>query len=336
MQLRAADLTSHLAGALAPAYLVSGNDGLLVEEACEQLLDAARGQGFSERTVLHADGGFDWNELLHAADSLSLFAERRIIDLRVSGSRFDQKASEALRRFAERPPSDTVLLIRCEQLAGKDVKAAWFKALDRVGVVLRIWPIGYRELPRWLAGRLRRAGVELQPEALKLFAERVEGNLAAAAQEVEKLKVSGLETPISAAALTSVLEDASHFDTFELLDAVFAGDAARVVRMLTSLREEGVAIFAIQGALVSQLRQISDGRSLYGARQKLLPGFLRRIGSAAAADRVLAECALIDAQGKGQIPGDPWWSLEDLLLRLCGVRPLAGTTVLEQLRRADS
>lgn len=336
MQLRTGELGDHLAGALAPAYLISGDDTLLVQEACDQVVEAARARGFTERSVLHADGSFKWHDLLQAAASLSLFSERRIIDLRVQGAKFDKDASEALRAYAGDPSPDNVLLVRCPRLAGEDVKRAWFKALDRIGVVVRIWPLEARELPRWLGARLRRSGVSLTPEALDLLALRVEGNLAGAVQEIEKLRVSGLAQPIGVDVLQAELEDAAHFDAFELVDAVFAGDARRVSRVLGTLREEGVSLFAVLGALTSQLRLLSDGKPLFGNRRKSAPGFLRRIGSADAIDRILAECALVDAQGKGQIPGDAWLSLEDVLLRLCGVRILPGASVLGILRRAGS
>jgi DNA polymerase III subunit delta len=165
-----------------------------------------------------------------------------------------------------------------------------------------------------------------------VLAERVEGNLAAAVQEIEKLRVSGLPSPIGAEALLAVLEDASHFDTFELVDAVFAGDAARVSRMVTSLREEDVSPFAVFGALASQLRMLADGGRCSGPEGSSRRGSCRRIGGRDAPSACWPRCALVDAQGKGQIPGDAWWSLEDLLLRLCGVRVLPGSVPL--LRRA--
>jgi DNA polymerase III subunit delta len=334
--VRPGDLGGHLAGDLAPVYLISGDDPLLVQEACDQVLEAARGRGFDERSVLHADGAFNWNDLLQDAASLSLFSARRLIDLRVQGGKLDKDASDALRSYAANPSPDNLLLIRCDRLSGDDVKKAWFKALDRVGAIVRIWPIDARELPRWLGARLRRAGVALTPDAVELLALRVEGNLAAAVQAIERLRVAGLAQPIDAEALQAELEDAAHFDAFELVDAVFAGDAARASRVLRSLDEEGVSLFAVVGAFTSQLRILADGRPLFGARRQSAPGFLRRIGGVDGIDRVLAECALIDAQAKGQIPGDAWRSLEDLYLRLCGTRVLPGTSVLAELRRSDS
>jgi len=198
--------------------------------------------------------------------------------------------------------------------------------------VVQIWPIRLGELPRWLQTRLQLASLTLEPSALDYLAERVEGNLLAAVQEIEKLRLADLEQPIGAVALAEVLEDAAHYDTFELLDAVFAGDRVRVARMVPGLRAEGVALFAILGALTSQLRQIGSGR-VPPFRRQLVDRLLRRLGSVEAIDRVLAQCALVDQQGKGQLLGDAWLSLEDLLLRLAGTRLPSLESQLEALRR---
>lgn len=332
MQVKAAELPGRLERGLAPVYLIAGDDMLLVQEACDAVLQACRAQGFSERSVLHAEAGFNWNDVVQDAASMSLFAARRVIDVRVPGAKFDRDASEVLRRYADQPVADTVLLIRSGRLDGRQRNAAWFKALDGVGVVVQVWPLDLRELPRWLAVRLDQAGVSLDPEALALLAERVEGNLLAAVQEIEKLKLAGLSAPVSAADLAAVLDDSARYDAFELIDATLAGDGARVSRMLATLRQEGVALFAILGALTSQLRRIADGGYLPPPRKRLVGGFLNRIGSADVLPRVLAECALVDAQGKGQIPGDAWLSLEEVLLRLAGVRTLRGGSPIRHLR----
>jgi DNA polymerase-3 subunit delta len=266
---------------------------------------------------------------------MSLFAERRIIDVRVPANKFDRVASETLRSYASAPGDDTLLLIRTGRLEAKQRSSAWFKALDKLGVVVLIWPIDVSELPKWLGGRLRAAGLQLAPDALTYLSEHVEGNLLAAVQEIEKLKLANLEQPISTDALMLVMEDSAHYDAFKLIDAVFAGDAARVSRVLQSLRQEGVALFAILGALTSQLRRLPGGR-MPPQRQRLVDGFLRRLGSTSVIDRVLAQCALVDAQGKGQLLGDAWISLENLCLRLAGNRALKSLEdQLPYLRRSN-
>lgn len=332
MQLKAADLAGHLRGALAPVYFISGDETLLVEEAADQILAAARSNGFSERTVMHAEGSFKWHELLQEGAAMSLFADRKIIDLRSPAARFDKDASQVLRDYCKAPAEDNLLLIRCPRIDAKQKTSAWFKALDSSGVVLQIWPVGAAELPRWLGARLKRAGQSLEPAALTYLAERVEGNLLAAVQQVEKLRLADLEQPISADVMASLLEDASHYDTFELLDAAFSGDRARIPRMVRGLRAEGVAMFAVLGALTSQLRQVAEGR-VPQFRRRMTDRLVARLGSVQAIDRVLAQCALVDQQGKGQLLGDAWVSLEDLLLRLAGARLPSLENQLHALKR---
>jgi DNA polymerase III subunit delta len=333
VQVRHSDLTGHLRGALAPVYFVSGDETLLVEEACDAILAAARRDGYTDRSVLYADGNFNWNDAAQDAASMSLFSERRVIDVRVPGGKFEREASEVLRRYAEHPPADTLLLIRTIRIDARQRSSAWFKALDRVGALVIIWPVDFKDMPRWLAGRARDAGLTLQPDALALLAERVEGNLLAAVQELRKLALAGLPSPVSLTDLQSVLDDSAHYDAFDLIDSALGGDGVRVSRMVQSLRQEGVAPFAVLGALTSQFRRIVAGdNKMPPQRQQLVREFVRRVGSTDAIERLLAECALVDAQGKGQIAGDPWLSLEDLLLRLCGVRPLPGGSPLRLLR----
>lgn len=322
MQLKATELHDHLAGGLAPLYLVAGDEALIVQEACDAIVVAAQAQGFDERSVLHVERGFSWGDIVQDAASLSLFAARRIIDVRVPGNSFDREASTMLRAYADRPHADTLLLIRSGRLDPRQRSSAWFKALGKAGVIVLVWPVTAAELPRWLDGRLRMAGLDLQQDARALLAQQVEGNLLAAVQEIEKLKLAGLPAPVTAEALTGVLENSAHYDVFQLIDAILAGQVVRVSRALRTLRQEGAALFAILGALTSQLRRMQAGQRLPPQRQRLVDGFLRRLGSAEVIDRVLAQCALVDAQGKGQLLGDAWISLENLCLRLAGTRAL--------------
>lgn len=316
MQLKPENLGAKLAGELAPIYLVAGDETLLVEEACDAILGAARSQGYSERRVLHVEAGFNWSELAGEAANQSLFAERRIIDLRPPANRFDRKASDAIRAYAAAPPEDVLLLIRTGRLDGRQRKSAWFNAIDKAGAAVLVWPVGVRELPQWLGARLRSAGLQLNREAFAYLRDRVEGNLLAAVQEIEKIKLLDLPQPIDAAAVAAAVEDVSHYDAFELIDAAFAGEAKRVRHVLRTLREEGVAIMAVLGVLTSQLRRIDSGAWMPNHRRSLVARFKRRVG---ALESVLAELALIDQQVKGVIFGDPWLSLERLLLRHCGL-----------------
>ena len=207
MATRPEQLANTLSKGLAPVYLISGDDTLLVTEACDQVIAAAKGQGFTERSVHHVDTGFSWHGLSQDAASMSLFAERKILDVRVPSNKLDKDASSLLRDWVENGDSneDSLLLLRTGRLQPKQRSSAWFKALEKDGVVVLIWPLATNEFPRWLQARLQRRGVALQDAALSYLAARVEGNLLAAVQEIEKLALQDLPMPISVEALASCL-----------------------------------------------------------------------------------------------------------------------------------
>lgn len=331
------DLPRRLAAGLKPAYLVSGDETLLVQEACDAILATARGQGFTERELIDGSGGVDWNATFGAAGNLSLFGDRRVLDVRLPRNRFDRKTSQALRDYLAKPLPDILLLIRTERLEPRQRSEAWFKAVEATGEAVLVWPLTPRELPGWLDERCRAAGVILKPDALTEFVERVEGNLLAAVQEIEKLKLAGLAMPVPADALREAVGDASRYDAFELLDAMCDGAAARVRKMLHVLRQEGrVRAPMLLGALNSQLRSalsIAAGKRprLPQRRLQRLERLVKRVG-AAGLERALNESAMLDMQAKGMLRGDEWASLERLLVRLAGGRSGLGSLVAEAPR----
>ena len=205
------------------------------------MIAAAREAGYTERSVHHVEGSFKWHNLDHDAASLSLFAERKILDVRVPAKKFDREGSAALREWVadESKSQDALLLLRTTRLEPRQRSSAWFKAIDEAGVVCLIWPTSPGQLPRWLDQRARGLGLQVAQDALQYLAERVEGHLLAAAQELEKLALLQLPQPIDLDAVMAALEDASRFNSFDLLDAVMAGQAERTVRILHGLREEG-------------------------------------------------------------------------------------------------
>ena len=320
MQVKPEELGSHLSGPLRSVYLVSGDETLIVEESCDAVIRAAHGAGYTERSIHHGDAGFKWHDLSNDSASISLFAEKKIIDVRLTAKRFDREASDTLRDWLDNQQSDdTILLLRCGRLEPRQRNSAWFKAIDQAGVICLVWPLSARALPGWLAGRCRQVGLACERDALQYLAERVEGNLLAARQEIDKITMLDLPAPVTLEDMIACLEDASRFSTFDLLDAMMAGDAERVVRISAALREEKVSVFAILGALTSQIRRGSNTRGLPPGRARLLQGFAERIRDPRA---ILTECAVIDQQGKGQVRGDAWISLEKLLLRLAGKREI--------------
>ncbi|MCY3623700.1 MAG: DNA polymerase III subunit delta [Gammaproteobacteria bacterium] len=324
MQIRAEQLHRHLqAGDLRHIYLVSGEEQLLVDEACDDIVAAATRLGYDERTVFEAVARAPWDELFADAGNLSLFATKRLLDVRIPPRGLDRAGSDAIRGYLDAPLADTLVLCRAAGLDWRQRSNAWYKAIEKAGAVIPVWPIGGRELPRWLDGRCRRAGLELDRDALDALAERVEGNLLAAAQEIEKLKLLHGKGRIGADDIEGGVGDAAHFDTFELIDAAFAGGAVRVHRMLDTLRQEGVAVFMVIAALANQLqraRELAAGENPRIPRRRLpvLQATVKRHGPDGI-DDLQKECALLDLQSKGMLRGDAWQSLERVLLSVAGV-----------------
>ena len=316
MQVEGRDLSGALKAGVPPVVLISGDETLLVEEACNLVLTSARTEGFDEREVRFAESGFTWESLLEDAQSMSLFGGRKVIDLRMQSMRVEgQSAVPILKMLVSSPNPDTRLLIRTPELKKEQRSAAWYKAIDQGGLIVTIRAIEAGAFPGWLADRLRRNGLKMERDALEFLADMMEGNLLAAVQEIERFKLSGLPSPITREALVELLEDSSHHSGFAFVDAVFAGDATRVVRVLDGLAQEGQSPFGPLYLLIGALRRAEKGGWMPPGQQRALPGFRKRAGSIA---EVLARCALIDQQGKGQLLGDAWESLVSLSLNLCG------------------
>ena len=324
MQIRADQIQRHFeAGNLKSIYLVSGDEQLLVDEACDDIVAAATGLGFDERTVFEAVARAPWDDLFADAGNLSLFATKRLLDLRIPPRGLDRAGSAAIRGYLKAPLADTLVLCRAAGLDWRQRSNAWYTAIDKAGAVIPVWPVSGRDLPRWLEGRCRREGLELDRDALSALAERVEGNLLAAVQEIAKLKLLHGAGRIGVDEIASGVGDAAHFDTFELIDAALAGRAARVQRMLRILTQEGVAVFMVIAALASQLQRAAElaaGANPRVARSRLsmLNAAVKRLGPQGI-DDLQKETALLDLQSKGMLRGDAWQSLERVLLSIAGV-----------------
>jgi len=338
MKIDARQLATQLKSPLLPCYIVSGDEPLLVQEVTDQLRQAAVAQGFDSRESHHVETGFDWQNLAASADALSLFSSRRLIELRFNKPTPGDVGSRALRELAQRMPVDTVFLIIMPKFDGKAKTAAWFKALDKIGAVIQVWPLERRELGQWLAARMRQQGLQADQDAIHLLADYVEGNLLAAAQEIDKLALMQPGARISAATIEAGISDNARFDVFGLVDSALAGDIVRVQRMVTMLEKEGVATTLILWALARELRTLVKlarnagpagqvdsnlARSL-GVWQKRLPlvvGALKR-QDIRAWQRLLRRAARADRVIKGAAVGSAWDELLQLALAIAGAAPL--------------
>lgn len=337
-KLRPEQLGEALKKRLSPIYLVTGDEPLLVQEACDQIRAAAREQGFGERELYHAsDPGFDWNQLLNSANSLSLFAERKILEVRLPNAKPGDKGGKVLQEYAQAPSEDNLLLVVTGKLDRNVLRAKWLKTLEDAGVHVQVWPVAPAQLPRWIAQRLKAAGLQADSAAIDLLASRVEGNLLAAAQEVEKLKLLTTETEISVELMASVVADSARYDVFGMVDKALHGDARGAVKSLQGLKVEGTEPIALLWALARDIRalvQISQASAqgiafdraaqaagIWNKRQPLIQTALRRL-KPSQLQQLLRKANGIDRAIKGMRQADPWDELLDLTLNLAGVQSL--------------
>ncbi len=242
-------------------FLITGDEPLQVMESCDAIRQLAKSQGYSERDVLHADNKFDWGTLLGASNAMSLFSEKKLIDLRIETKTPGRVGSQAIRDYMQKPPDDKVLLIQMAKLVGGARNSAWVKAIEKSGVVVQVWDLSPPQTMAWVAKRLRSEGMKPTNEAVRLLTERVEGNLLAATQEISKLKLlfggdGGGEIVIEDKHVLESVSDSSRFSIFDLSNAVMLGDVHRIQHIHHNLKEEGVPVQLMLWTLTDLSRQL--------------------------------------------------------------------------------
>lgn len=331
MNLRPDRLEASLRKALAPVYLIAGAEPLIVEECRDAVLAAAVRHGFAERHAFNVDARFDWVALESAAAEQSLFAARKVIDLRLPTGKPGQDGSAFLARWAEKPDPDRLLIVSCMAWDSSARKSKWASALAAAGVLVEIWPLRADALPEWIAARMRVRGLKPERDAVALLAEYVEGNLLAARQEIDKLALLHPGAAVTPQQIREAVSNNARFEAFRLGECLFGGRTAEALRVADGLRRTGIAIQGVTGALYYQLGLVDAVRSaieqgdsesqafgrhrVFGSNQPLVQQALRRVDAnrLAAAFRALSR---IDLQGKGQAGGDPWHTLNALILDL--------------------
>lgn len=335
MRLRPDQLAEHLRKTLARLYLVFGEEPLQALEAADAIRAAARARGHAERECLTVEAGFDWSALAQRAATLSLFAERRLLELRLGNAKPGDAGARALEAYAARPAEDAVLLMTAGKLDWTAQKSRWFLALEQAGVAVAALPVEPRQLPGWIERRLRERGLKAAPEVAALLAERVEGNLLAAAQDIEKLALLAEGSELTAEAVLAAVDDSARYSIYDFVDAGLLGQPERTARILNGLRDEGVEPLLINWALHQEIRRLVSlafakerGRSLEAAlteqkiwekRKPLLRQASQRL-SAADCRVLLRACARADRTIKGVEAGSPWDELRANGLRLAGVK----------------
>jgi DNA polymerase-3 subunit delta len=321
MQLRAEQLEAQLAKSLAPTYLIHGDEPLLVLEAADAVRAAARRRGYDEREVFVSGRGFDWGDLLNAGSNLSLFGGKKIVELRIPGGKLGVEGSEAIARYCARPNPDNLLLITMPRPEGPFWKAAWFTALSASGVVAEVLSVDLARLPDWLRSRLARNGQSVDPEAMEFLVDRVEGNLLAAHQEIQKLALLAPRGALDIETVRGAVATVARYDPFIASDALLSGDIKRYVRAIDGLRGEGespVYVLTILGGDLQTLARVQglveeghpvdkaiDLAKVWKRRQPAIRAAQRRFAPAAVSAAV-AHAARIDRASKGAGPGEPW------------------------------
>jgi len=347
VRLRAEQLESHLANALARStaslagtYLVHGDEPLLAIEAADAVRSAARQRGFSQREVFFVEKSFDWSAVAHAGASRSLFGDRSILELRFASGRVAAAAAQAIERYCGKPNPDVLLLISMPRPEGSGWwKSGWFAALDAAGVIVEAQPVARAKLAEWISQRLARQRQSAGAETLDFLADRVEGNLLAAQQEILKLALLAPEGELSPQMVEAAVSSVARYEFDTLAEALYAGDFLRYARALAGLRGEGETAAALAWRLGEELAallriklQLGGGRRLeqlfaenriWRAAQPRCEKALRRMDSDGLR-KMVVHVARIERASKGAGPGDPW----DELIRL-GLELTRGTEVAQ-------
>jgi DNA polymerase-3 subunit delta len=335
MKLDSKQLAKHLAQGLAPIYLVCGDEPLQQMEVCDAIRAQARQQGVAEREVLHAERGFDWQQLLAAGNNLSLFAEQRLLELHIPNGKPGDAGSKALQAYADSPPDDTTLLIIMPKLEAAQQKSKWFKALDSLGIYIPVWPVEAKFLPGWIQQRMHSRGLQADDEAVTILVERTEGNLLAASQEIEKLLLLNGPGAVDGETVEQAVANSARFDVFGLVDAALDGQQARCIRMLHGLQGEGVEPILVLWALAREIRSLAEMAALiqqgqtaervmgqyriWPKRKPYIQKGLQR-HNLKRWQTLLRRAARIDRLIKGQEAGNVWDELIELVILMAGGR----------------
>ncbi|ALN85084.1 DNA polymerase III subunit delta [Lysobacter capsici] len=325
--------------ALRPVYLIAGPEPLRVLEAADAVRAAARKQGIAEREIFEAEGNQrepDWNAMSASFRAPSLFASRRLLELRLPSGKPGKEGAEVISDFCADPPHDVSLLITAGDWS-KQHGGKWSEAVGRIGHIAVAWAIKPHELPDWIERRLRARGLRADRDAVQSLADRVEGNLLAAAQEVDKLALLSDGETLDLERMQALVADAARFDVFRVLDAAMNGQGAQVSRMLAGLRAEGEAVPALLGMVVMELQRTAalarvsarggniasefKAQRIWDSKQPMYRRALQR-HDARRWELLLAQAGRVDRMAKGREAGDAWVALERLLLAVAEPRAL--------------
>lgn len=334
MKIYPEQLEAQLKKSLQPAYWLAGDEPLQMRESLDLVRNVCRKQGYTEREQYEVDNNFDWQLLTAAGNSMSLFSEKKIIELRMRSSKLEDSAKKILTAYLENPGPDSLLLITSPKIEVASTKTQWFKKIEALAAIVQIYPVEANKLPQWIHNRLKQHQLSADRDAIQLLAERIEGNLLAADQELEKLSlVLGAGAHLSVELVARSVADNARYNVFGLIDACLAGQDSKAVKTLHRMREEGSEPLMINAMLAKELRRLANmaealgkgepasrvyqANQVWANRQDVVGRALQRI-SVDKAHQMLEQARSVDLASKGMSRMSPWIVLEQLVLNLSG------------------
>ncbi len=339
MKLRLDQLAQHLKKPLLPIYLISGDEILLVQETVTTLIKTAQNTGFNDKTLIEATNTEAWQQLSRETQNLSLFSHKRIIECRVPQAKFGDGGGKTLQQYAAQPATDTLLLIITAKLTSQQQNTAWFKAIDKVGAIIQIWPINDQQLPAWLRQRIQQAGLQMDNNAIQFLQNHVQGNLLAAVQEIEKLQLLYGQNKINEQQIAAAISGNNRFNLFELTDNLLIGNSDRCLQILQFLQQDGNEAVLVLWGITREIRvlatmayKISQGMTLMQCFVEARVREQRKAITQQALKRhnyqqwlfLLQQSAQVDRVIKGMQMGNVWDELQRLVLAICGKHVLLG------------
>ena len=333
MKIYANQLASELNKGLQCCYLIVGDEPLQIKEATDAIRLKAKTEGFTEREVLHVDKKFKWEMLFASMGTLSLFAEKKIMELHLPTGKPGAAGSKAIVQFVENIPADICLLIQCEEWTAANDKTKWVKTIEKIGTFMRVYLPKPQEFGQWLRNRCRNKSLNLDSNAINILAVRLEGNLLAADQELEKLKMRFGSQNITAKDVAGLVADSAKFDVFRLTDALLENNLVRVLRMIRALKQNNTPLVVLHWALERQTRTLLSFAYMKSTGQRVTPADYRKQGiwqsqqagiqsainrlSTIKLEQLIMGMALLDRIIRGQASGDAWLAMEQWLVEFC-------------------
>ncbi|MFL0810946.1 MAG: DNA polymerase III subunit delta [Agarilytica sp.] len=335
--LRLDQLNSALNKDIAPIYLVSGDETLLVQEVCDTIRSRAHKQGFIERELHHTDAGFKWETLTNSASALSLFSDKKIIEVRVHNGKPGDAGSKAITEYCAHADENTLLLLILPKIDKRSQSSKWYKAISQHGEIVTVWPVSTQQLPHWIEQRMSSQGLTADREAIEILSAKVEGNLLAAVQEIEKLKLLAENKHIDAQTMADAVSNSARYDVFSLVDKTLMGDSRAAITCLQGLRAEGTETTLVLWALSREIRTLTsikegveNGKSfdlcakqngVWDKRKGTVKHAIYRL-HLKQLHNLVRKSSHADKMIKGLVRGDVWNQLIDIVLSMSGTEAL--------------